>query len=265
VDHEPLHLEFVAFLKALVSYFASRLAFAGLHFEKIKDFIVDALISKRGANTPLFLHASILTLALAVLVGGGVLTSTTVVSGSYPGVPANPLVAGAVDNLESGGVISSSVTPVTVISDKPRDKTLEYEVKEGETVSSVAGEYGVSESTILWENDLLATDTIAAGQKLRILPVSGVSHKVVSGDTIYSVAKKYQANPQAVIDFPFNDIGDNFALLTGQELIVPEGAPPEKPKPAPTKHSGCRFRDDPVYLAGFRGYFPVLFVVSPCY
>jgi len=236
VDHEPLHREFLAFLKALASYFTYRLTLAGLHFEKGKDFVVDALMMKRGANTPLFLHVSVLTLALAVLVGGGIFSSTSVVSGSYPGVPANPLVAGSADDLESGGVISSSVTPVTVISDKPRDKVIEYEVRQGETISSIAKEYGVSENTILWENDLALTGTIKAGQKLLILPVSGVSHKVVSGDTIYSVAKKYQANPQAVIDFPFNDIGDNFALLTGQELIVPDGAPPEKPRPAPTQY-----------------------------
>lgn len=236
MDHDPIYREFPEFLRALGSYFFKRLNKLGLDFEKFKGFVVDVLMVRRGANTSAFVHLSILGLAIAVLVGGGVFSSNSVVSGSYPGVPANPLVAGASTENTGSGVISSSITPVTIISEKPRDKTIEYEVKEGDTVSSVAQEYGVSENTILWENDLSASSKIKAGQKLRILPVSGVAHKVQGGDTIYSVAKKYQANAQAIIDFPFNDVGDNFALSTGETLVVPDGAPPEKPKPAPTQY-----------------------------
>ena len=235
MDHEPIHREFVEFVRSITSYVLHRLTRAGLNFEKIKDFVVDALLARRGANTSIFIHGSIVVLAIIVLVGGGVFSTNSVVSGSYPGVPANPLVAGAAADTGSS-VISSSITPVTIISDKPRDKILDYEVKEGDTISSVADEFGVSENTILWQNDLTSGSTIKAGQKLKILPVSGVAHKVVGGDTIYSVAKKYQANAQAIIDFPFNDVGDDFQLSTGQVLIVPDGAPPEKPKPAPTQY-----------------------------
>lgn len=224
------------FLGALGSYLFGLFSKFGLNFEKLKDFVVDVLMVRRGANTSAFVHLSILGLAVVVLLGGGVFSSTSVVSGSYPGVPANPLVAGAsVENTDSG-VITSTITPVTVISEKPRDKTVDYEVEAGDTVSSIAEEYGVSENTILWENDLTATSQIKEGQTLRILPVSGVAHKVQSGDTIYSVAKRYRANAQAIIDFPFNDVGDDFQLATGQVLVVPDGAPPEKPKPAPTQY-----------------------------
>lgn len=236
MDFDPLHKELAAFVKALGVYASSRLAKAGLNFEKTKDFVVDVLLASRGANTSLFVHASILGLAIAVLIAGGVLSSNSVISGSYPGVPANPLVAAASDDLSGTGVITSTITPVTVISDKPRDKTVDYEVKEGDTVSGVAAEYGVSEDTILWENDLTSSSVLKPGQTIKILPVSGVAHTVESGETIYSVAKKYRANAQAIIDFPFNDVGDDFQLTTGQLLIVPDGAPPEKPKPAPTQY-----------------------------
>ena len=221
-----MHREIVAFFGALAFYFTHRLKIAGLNFEKVKNFAVDILMVRRGANTSLFVHGSILGLAVVVLVTGGIISSGGVVSGSYPGVPVSPLVAGASDDLSSSGVISSTVTPITVISDKPRDKIIDHEVKDGETISEVAKDYGVSEETILWENDLTAKSSIKPGQKLRILPVSGIAHKVVAGDTIYSVAKKYQANAQAVIDFPFNDVGDDFQLTSGQVLIVPDGAPP---------------------------------------
>lgn len=236
MDHPPIYREFVEFIRALFSWATFRLSRAGLAFERGKDFLVDFLLVRRGANVSFFVHIGLLVLAVSVLLAGGVFSPSRIVSGSYPGVAANPLVAGASVSGGGSGVITSSITPVTVISDKPRDKVIDYEVEEGETISSIAQEFGVSESTILWENDLTVTSQIKAGQKLKILPVSGVEHKVVSGDTIYSVAKRYQANSQAIIDFPFNDIGDDFQLSTGQVLIVPDGAPPEKPKPVPTQY-----------------------------
>jgi len=236
MDPEPLPKEFVKFIRALSSWIFLRLHQSGLIFEKGKNFIVDILVVKRGANTSLFVHGSILGLAIAVLVTGGVITSTSVVSGSYPGVPVNPMVAGATADLSNSPVISSSITPVTVISDKPRDKILEYEVKGGDTISSIVEAYGVSQETILWENDLVATTQLKPGQKIKILPVSGIAHEVQAGDTIYSVAKQYRANAQAIIDFPFNDVGDDFQLTSGQILMVPDGAPAEKAKPAPTQY-----------------------------
>ncbi len=235
LDHEPLHREFADFCRALYGYVRFRLNHWGLRFENIKNFIVDVLLAKRGANTSVFVHLSVVVLAIAVLIAGGFISSGAVVSGSYPGVAANPLVAGATTASDSG-VITSTITPVTIISDKPRDKTVEYVVKSGDTVSTIAREFGVSENTILWENNLTSGTQISAGDKLKILPVSGIAYKVEGGDTIYSIAKTYQANAQAILDFPFNDIGDDFQLKTGQRLMIPDGAPPEKPKPAPTQY-----------------------------
>lgn len=235
MDYDPIYKEFVDFIRAFFFYLTHRLRRTGLNFEKYKNFVVDILMVRRGANTSMFVHGSVIGLALVVLVGGGVLSSTSVVSGSYPGVAANPLVANS-STIEDLGVISSSITPVTIISDKPRDKAIEYTVKSGDTVSSIADEFAITQETILWENNLSASSKLKAGDILRILPVPGVAYKVKSGDTIYSIAKTYQANAQAIIDFPFNDIGDDFALRTGSTLIVPDGAPPEKAKPAPTQY-----------------------------
>ena len=236
MDYDPIPKELFVFLKEFFSYLAHRLHKTGLNFEKYKNFIVDILMVRRGANTSLFVHLSILGLSVAALVGGGFLSSTSVVSGSYPGVAANPLVANSSEEPTDGGVIASSITPVTIISDKPRDKSIEYEVKAGDTISSIAEEYGVTEETVQWANGLTSASKIKNGEKLTIPPVSGVVHKVKSGDTIYSVAKTYRANSQAILDFPFNNIGEDFSLTTGDTLMVPDGAPPEKAKPAPTQY-----------------------------
>lgn len=237
LDRDPINKEFKQFVKELFSHIKFRLHFAGLKFERVKNFVVDILMVSRGAHTSVFLHLSLVLMAIGVLLTGGVFTSQAVISGSFPGVTANPLVAGAATSDGSGDqVIYSTITPVTIISEKPRDKVIEYEVQSGDTISKIAQDFGVSENTILWENDLTSSSKIKEGDKIRILPVSGVAHKVEGGDTIYTVAKKYQANAQAIIDFPFNDIGDDFQLRTGQILTIPDGAPPAKPKPVPTQY-----------------------------
>lgn len=243
MDWDPIPKEFIIFAREFFFYLTHRLHKTGLNFEKVKNLIVDVLMVRRGANTSLFVHMSILGLALVVFVGGGVLSSSSVVSGSYPGVAANPLVANFGEGETGAGVIESTITPITIISEKPRDKILEHEVKQAETVSSIASDYAVTEETILWENGLTAKSAIKSGQKLRILPLPGVAHKVVAGDTIHSVAKKYRANSQAILDFPFNNIGDNFSLATGDTLIVPDGAPPEKAKPAPVQYLASGQKD----------------------
>ena len=245
MDWEPIHQEFIIFIKELGGWVAFRLKVGGRNFESFKDFVVDILMVRRGAHTSLFVHLGILALAFSVLIGGGVLLSNSVVSGSYPGVPANPLVAASSES-GSGAVVSAAITPITIISDKPRDKVIDYEVKDGDTVSEVAKEYAVTEDTIIWENDLTSKSVLKPGQVIRILPVSGVEHKVVSGDTVFTVAKKYQANSQAIVDFPFNNIGEEFALTTGDTLIVPDGAPPAKAKPALTQYLASSQVNGPV-------------------
>ena len=69
---------------------------------------------------------------------------------------------------------------------------------------------------------------MSIAQELKIPPVTGIVHKVREGDTIYSIAKRYQTEAQKILNFPFNDFADldTFALNVGQTLIVPDGVPP---------------------------------------
>jgi murein DD-endopeptidase MepM/ murein hydrolase activator NlpD len=84
--------------------------------------------------------------------------------------------------------------------------------------------------TIMWENNLKKIDAIKPKQILKILPVTGVRHIVKRGETIYSIAKTYQIDAQAIIDYPFNTFANDetFALTAGQELIVPDGIKPSE-------------------------------------
>lgn len=96
-----------------------------------------------------------------------------------------------------------------------------YEVKDGDTVSTIAQEFHITTNTILWANDIDNVDKIMPGDKIFILPVTGVQHVVKKGDTLKSIAKKYKADEQQII--AFNSLDDDDSLKEGIELVIPDG------------------------------------------
>lgn len=108
-----------------------------------------------------------------------------------------------------------------------------YIVEGGDTISTIAAQFGISTSTILWENKLGETDLIKPGQKLTILPVDGVTHTVKKGDSVASIAKKYKAAEDKVL--AFNRLASGEALNEGEELIVPGGIIDTPSAPAPSQ------------------------------
>jgi murein DD-endopeptidase MepM/ murein hydrolase activator NlpD len=93
-------------------------------------------------------------------------------------------------------------------------------------VSSIAQKFNISTDTIRWQNNLGSKDMIKPGQTLEILPEDGVMHKVAKGETIESIAKKYDADSQAIVVYPFNTFvnDETFELAAGQSIFVPGGA-----------------------------------------
>lgn len=96
-----------------------------------------------------------------------------------------------------------------------------YEVQSGDTVSAIAAKNKISINTILWANELDNVDEIKPGDKIFILPVSGLSYSVKKGDSIDSVCNKYKAEKDKVI--AFNDLPANGELKEGEEIIIPDG------------------------------------------
>lgn len=118
----------------------------------------------------------------------------------------------------------SNLSSVAPIASSPRDKIIEYVAGSTDTMSHIAVKFNISKETIRLENGL-TTDDVYEGQTLRILPVTGVSHKAVKGDTIHSLAKKYKTDAQKIADYPYNKFADNesFTLIPGEILIIPDG------------------------------------------
>ena len=63
-------------------------------------------------------------------------------------------------------------------------------VEQGETIGSIAKEYGISTQRIISDNGLAGLDRLVPGQALLILQPDTV-YTVAEGDTIYSVSNKY--------------------------------------------------------------------------
>jgi LysM repeat protein len=104
-----------------------------------------------------------------------------------------------------------------------RDIT-EYEVQAGDSLTQIAEDFGVSLNTVLWANDLTKSSTIKPGQKLVILPVTGLVHHVKSGDTISAIAAKYKVGTEDIVGF--NELASQDDIFVGDILIVPDGTMP---------------------------------------
>lgn len=217
-----LRSEFASFLLFLSSYTKDKVFFFSNIFEKNKNTVVKSILIKRGKRNRFFLHVS----AMAVL-SFGVLISPFITENN-PFSENENLLSFAQDITDQPQSLAPQDVFHTQLSEKPRSEIISYTVQKGDTLSGIAKKFGISEDTIKWRNSLRA-DTITVGDSLEILPVTGVAHKVTSGDTIYSIAKKYSSNPQSIVDFPFNDFADpqTFSLVIGQNIIVPEGVQPE--------------------------------------
>ncbi|MFA5872028.1 MAG: LysM peptidoglycan-binding domain-containing protein [Parcubacteria group bacterium] len=103
----------------------------------------------------------------------------------------------------------------------------EYLVKDGDNIGKIAALNGVSANTILWANKLDENSIIKPGDKLTILPVTGVNYKVQKGDSVAAIAKKYGVDEAKVI--AYNELPANGDMRSGQELVIPDGyiAPPQ--------------------------------------
>lgn len=115
----------------------------------------------------------------------------------------------------------------TIIPDESFTVPKKYTVEPGDSVFGIAQSYKLDPETVLWANQGLLNDNpnmLSVGQELTIPAVDGVLHKVKAGDTIESVARKYQANPEEILTWPGNDIDIvEQTLVAGETIMVPGG------------------------------------------
>lgn len=98
-----------------------------------------------------------------------------------------------------------------------RSEIVYYTIQAGDTISSVAQRFSISVNTILWANNLGARSVLRIGDRLAILPYSGVLYTVKKGDTLAKVAQKYNIEVDKILNC--NNLGNTLAV--GQKIIIP--------------------------------------------
>lgn len=220
-DFKALKRDFLEWLNFIPGYLKRKIIFFANRFESNKGVLVSLLMAKRGRYSRPFLNVSVF-----LLVGTGFIAAP-IIKEKHPMVGTSQVLGDfTAPSAVLTSISSEEISISTQISDKPRDSVIEYTTKNGDTLSTIAEQFGISEDTIKWANDLKGkSPVLQIGQKIKIPPVTGVVHIVRKGESVYTIADKYKTEPQKIVDFPFNEFSDleTFALVAGQELIVPDG------------------------------------------
>jgi surface antigen len=115
-----------------------------------------------------------------------------------------------------------------------------YTAKRGDTVQSVASNFGISEDSIRWSNNL-SSDALSTGKKLFIPGTSGVVYVVKRGDTPQSLAERYRTGADRIVTYNNAELS---GLRPGQRIVIPGGVQPSSSSTAASA---------PVYYSSFGG------------
>lgn len=105
-----------------------------------------------------------------------------------------------------------------------REGLLVYKVQKGDTLSSIAANFGISLNTLFWANKSLG-NSIRPGQEIVILPVSGVLHQIEDGESIDSISELYGISREKIVQY--NPQLAKSGVRVGNNLVIP-GAKPKK-------------------------------------
>jgi len=241
-DSQRIDLEFVDFLHEFFTYLFRRVRFLVVlsavffvvldgWFSEIKKFIVRYMFWGR-VNGFRFVAGSFVGIFVLlipfILSRDPITTETYAEENVYETFAQNDLL------IEQGS--SQTLIPKS----RSRMDVMTYTVQGGDTLSTIAEQFDLVPlesgiETLKWANGLTSAHLIKPGMVLKIPPGNGVFHKVKDGDTLSSIAKKYDAAEQAIADV--NWIDPPFTLNKGSTLFVPEGTMPPPPQPKPVAGS----------------------------
>ena len=134
---------------------------------------------------------------------------------------------------ENSDYIFKTGATETVISKNNRTSTTIYEAKAGETVTSVARDFGLSVETVRYANNI-SGNSLSTGQKVKIPPVDGIYVAIQKNDTLLGIANKYKVQLSEIRKY--NDLPEGQPIHAGNELLIP-GVVQSKPTATSTTGS----------------------------
>src|SRR5437867_4671491 len=140
--------------------------------------------------------------------------------------PQPPIVTRLSPETPERAVLVARGAPVTALRKDPPGLQV-HAVTSGETVLSIAADYGVTPQTLAYNNGVKDTAEVQPGQSLVIPPIDAAIHVVRDGETVASIAASLGADPDTVrtvnsVAFEPADVTAGRVLL----IPVPEGRYP---------------------------------------
>lgn len=120
-----------------------------------------------------------------------------------------------------GFVLKNSGQTIAATDKSDLSDIFTYTVEEGDTLSSIAYNFGISVNTIVWENNITNPNNIKPGTQLAILPVDGITHIIASDENLDQIAKEYKIAKDDLITQ--NQLQPGNELLAGEKLIIAGG------------------------------------------
>jgi murein DD-endopeptidase MepM/ murein hydrolase activator NlpD len=124
------------------------------------------------------------------------------------------------------------------VAPPPPEPSLEqtYIVKDGDNVSKIATQFGLSVQAIIDNNpDIPNSDFLVLGQQVLIPPGEGILHNIQLNDTISGIADKYGVPLTAITTYAPNHLSSPDTIVENKLVFVPGGkkvAPVAVPLPA---------------------------------
>lgn len=115
----------------------------------------------------------------------------------------------------------------TNIPERPRYEPETYRVVRGDSMYRIAELFKIKSETILYVNDQLDDNphSLRPGMELQIPPEDGLYYTWNEGDTFETIAKKFFAEPDDIIDFPGNQIDlTDPKIEPGTTVFIPGGS-----------------------------------------
>ena len=198
--------------------------------------VIDAYRRRRERMVPFMLGA----LAVVLLVVGAFLVVIWFTGDSPPGLPA--FLRSDTETPEP----SRTPQPPTVtlepsLTSEPSDTPLPegpltYIVEEGDSLDSIAEQFGVTIDQLIAANNLVDPNNIGVGSQLIIpdpdadlptetplpetlVPGSTIEYVVKSGDNLLAIAERFNSTIEAIAEA--NDVDPADVLFVGLRLIIP--------------------------------------------
>ncbi len=197
--------------------------------------VIDAYRRRRGRMVPFLLGA----LAVVLLVVGLFLVVIWFTGDSPPALPA--FLRSKTETPEPTSTpqpptatLEPSLTPEPSETPTP-EGPLTYVVEEGDSLDSIADQFGVTIDQLIAANNLVDPNNIGAGSQLIIpdpdadlptetplpetlVPGSTIEYVVKSGDNLQTIAERFNSTVEAIAEA--NDLDPTDVLFVGLRLII---------------------------------------------